>query len=64
MADNLNHVILCLQNIQWLSYEIPNLFSLHAPKPHSPCDQYVVSSLVQNVLKCKIKEKKNLNKKC
>lgn len=23
MADNLDHVILCLQNIQWLYYEIP-----------------------------------------
>lgn len=23
MADNLDHVILCLQNTQWLNYEIP-----------------------------------------
>lgn len=57
MADNLDHVILCLQNIQWLYYEIPAcIFFACVSKLHSPRDQYVVFSLVKNV---KMLKKKN-----
>lgn len=52
MVDNLDHVILCLQNIQWLNYEIPAcIFFACVPKLHSPRDQCYFS--LKNV------EKKN-----
>lgn len=56
MADNLDHVILCLQNIQWLNYEIPACIFFAVFQSYIRHVINMLFSLLLKMLKKKIKK--------